>query len=201
MSDTITTYRQAMADMLKDRANEVWSADELDAALRLALAELSQRLPNSLEASLTLAQAGRSVPTTSLSGCMWVEEAWWPYSEGDYPPNPVPFEQRQGEVRLRVADLPAAGEIVRLLYAARQTVEGLDAAASTSVPEDWRGTVVMGAAAYAALAKSAAMSREYNWPNWSAGTMQRWGETMLAFFQARLRSLRPASVQPWVSWG
>lgn len=201
MSDTIETYRQAVADMLKDRAAEVWSADELDAALGLALAELSQRLPCSRSTDLTLEQAGRSLGIGSLGGCLWVEEVWWPYSEGSCPPNPVPFEQRQGEVRLLVADCPVAGDTVHLLYAATQTVEGLEDAATTSVPPEWRGTVAMGAAAYAALAKSAAMSREYSWPNWSAGALQRWGETMLAFFQARLRTLRPASIQPWVSWG
>jgi len=200
MADTITTYRQAMAAALKDESNEIWSAAELDAALRLALAELSQRLPNSQQADLTLAESGRQVPIADLPGCMWVEEVWWPFAAGEYPPNPVPFEQSQGELRLLVPELPAAGDVVRLLYAARQTVAGLDEASETSVPEQWRGTLVLGAAAYAALAKCVAMAREYNWSSWSAGAMQRWGETMLALFQARLRTLRAPGVQPWVSW-
>lgn len=201
MADTISTYQQAVAALLKDQGNEAWTMDELDAALRLALAELSQRLPQALSADVTLAEGGRQVPLTSLTGCLWVEEAWWPYEEGNFPARTVSFEVRDGQLHLLTEAEPQAGDKVHLLYAGMQTINELDGASSTTVPVAWRGVLVVGAAGYAALAKAVMMTREYSWPNDAAVAMRNWGEATLALFQARLKGLRPPGRPAWVTWG
>ena len=201
VADAISTYRQAVADALKDGSNETWSTSELDAAIRLALADLSRRLPRRLSADLTLAAAGRQVSLASLTGCLWAEEAWWPYTAGDYPARLVPFEARDGQLYLHTDAEPQAGDTVHVLYAGGQTIVGLDEAAATTLAGEWRGLLALGAAGYAALAKAAAMAREYSWPSGAAAATRQWGEMMLALFQAKLKALRPPGTQAWVTWG
>jgi len=200
MADDINTYRQALEDMLEDRGNESWTEEEIDAAIRLALMDVSRRLPRSLSVNVTLDEDGRQVPTDSLADCLWIEEVWWPYEEGEYPPRLVPFEVREGEIFLYTEAVPVAGDVVHVLYAGGHVISGLDGAVETTVPGEWRGVLTLGAAGYAALAKASAMAREYVWPSGAADSMRDWGEIMLALFQARLKAMRPAAVQAWVTW-
>ncbi|NPV08256.1 MAG: hypothetical protein HPY83_09895 [Anaerolineae bacterium] len=201
MADDIGGYRAALMDLLKDRAGSSWTEEELDAALSLALADVSQRLPLSLSGDVTLDLGGREVPLASLAGLLWVEEVWWPYEGGSYPPNVVPFEVRDGVAHLYTVVEPAPGDMVHVLYAGEHTISGLEGASETTVPREWLSLLVTGAAGYAALAKAASMAREYSWPSGAARMMSDWGQSMLALFRARLKALRPASAPAWVSWG
>lgn len=197
----IGAYRLALKDMLQDRAGTSWEEEELDSALSLALADVSQRVPLSLSGDVILDGGGREVPLASLTGLLWVEEVWWPYEGGSYPPNVVPFETRNGTVYLYTVVEPAPGDMVHVLYAGEHTIEGLEGALETTVPGEWLSMLVTGAAGYAALAKAVSMAREYSWPTGAARVMSDWGQSMLALFRERLRALRPAGVQAWVSWG
>ena len=117
MADDVSVYRLALKDMLQDRAGASWTEEELDSALSLALADVSQRVPLSLSGDVTLDGGGREVPLGSLAGLLWVEEVWWPYEGGSYPPNLVPFEARDGVVHLLTVVEPAPGDMVHVLYA------------------------------------------------------------------------------------
>jgi len=201
MACNLDAYRAALANLLKDEDETTWTEGELDAALGLALTEVSQRAPLSLSGDVTLDTGGREVPLDSLTGLLWVEEIWWPYEGASYPPNVAPFEVRDGVAHLRTVVEPAPGDMVHVVYAGEQRIEGLDGATATTVPRGWLVLLVTGAAGYAALAKAAAMAREYSWPTGAARTMSEWGEAMLGRFRARLKAIRPAAGQAWVSWG
>ncbi|MHB0877695.1 MAG: hypothetical protein ACYC5O_16790 [Anaerolineae bacterium] len=201
MADDIGTYRQALAGLLKSQATDVWSDEELEAAIRLALVDLSQRLPRSLSADVTLEAAGRCVSLATLTDCLWVEEAWWPYESASLPANAVPFEVREGSLTLFTVGEPQAGDSVHLLYAGRHTIAGLDGADTTTLASDWRGVIALGAAGYAAAAKAVAMAREYSWPGGAAVAMRNWSGMMLALFEARLKAARSPATQAWVTWG
>jgi len=201
MACNLDAYRAALANLLKDEDETAWTGEELDAALGLALTEVSQRAPLSLSGDVTLDTGGREVPLDSLTGLLWVEEIWWPYEGASYPPNVVPFEVRDGVAHLRTVVEPAPGDMVHVVYAGEQRIEGLDGATATTVPRGWLVLLVTGAAGYAALAKAAAMAREYSWPTGAAKTMEHWGASMLERFRNRLKAIRPAGGQAWVSWG
>ena len=201
MADDIAGYRQGLEDLLKTRDEETWTDLELDAAIRLALAEVSQRLPRALSGDVVMATASREVSLAELSDCLWVEEVWWPYEEGDYPPHLAPFEMRGGNAYLYTLAMPAVGETVHVLYAGRHTIAGLDNATVTTLPADWRGVLTLGAAGFAGVAKAAAMAREYAWPQGATEDMTRWSQLMMKFFDARLNALRQPAAQAWVSWG
>jgi hypothetical protein len=200
MPDEIASYRQAVQALLHERDEGTWAEQELDAALRAALVELSHWSPQRRSAELALSEGGWEIPLAGLAGLLWVEEIWLPYSSGSEP-CPVPFEQREGRARLRTC-LPASpGEVVRVLYAAIHTIAGLDGAQETSLPAALAPLLAQGAAGFAALAKAAAMAREYSWPAGAAAQMTRWGSAMLASFRQALSALREPATAPWVSWG
>lgn len=201
MADDITTYRAAVAALLKSAGASEWSQDELDGAVALALLDVSQRLPRRLSADITMGAAGRRIDLAAIADCQWVEEVWWPYTAGESPPRLAPFEVRDGWLRLFTIPEPQAGDTVHVLYAGQHTVSGLGGATTTTVPGEWRGILVMGAAAYAAAAKAAVMAREYSWPTGAATAMRDWSEMILSLFEARLRALRAPAVQAWVTWG
>lgn len=201
MAYDLDAYRAALVNMLKNQGEEAWTEEELDSALGLALTDVSQRAPLSLSGDVTLDTGGREVPLDSLTGLLWVEEIWWPYEGASYPPNVAPFEVRDGVACLHTVVEPAPGDMVHVLYAGEQRIAGLDGAATTTVPREWLGLLVAGAAGYAALAKAVAMAREYSWPAGAAQITSRWGESMLGRFRNRLKAVRPAGGQAWVSWG
>ncbi len=201
MANDVGAYRAALMGLLKDRAGATWAEEELDSALILALDDVSQRLPRSLSEDVILAMGGREVPLASLTGWLWVEEVWWPYEGGSYPPNLAPFEVREETAHLHTVVEPAPGDMVHVLYAGGHTIEGLEGATATTVPEGCRTALVLGAAGYASLSKAVEMAREYSWPNGAAVRMSDWGQGMLARFREKLREVRPASVGAWVSWG
>lgn len=201
MADEIGTYREGLADLLKSAGTTEWSDEELDAAIRLALMDLSQRLPRSLSSDVTMAEAGRRIALTALADCQWVEEVWWPYTPGDPRRHQAPFEVRDGWLSLFTIPEPRAGDTVHLLYAGRHAIAGLDGATATTVPGEWRGIVTLGAAGYAAAAKASAMAREYTWPAGTAAATRNWSEMMLALFEARLGAVRSPAMQAWVTWG
>ncbi len=201
MAYDLSAYRTALANLLRDQDGVEWTQGELDAALGLALADVSQRAPLSLSGDVTLDTGGREVPLDSLPGLLWVEAIWWPYEGVSRPPNVAPFEVRDGVAGLHTVVEPAPGDMVHVLYAGEQRIDGLDGATATTVPREWLGLLATGAAGYAALAKAAAMAREYSWPAGSAKTMEHWGASMLERFRNRLKGIRPAGGQAWVSWG
>jgi hypothetical protein len=209
MADDVSTYRLAVVDLLKSRGSDTWSDAELDSAIRLALMDLSQRLPRSLSAEVTVVEPGRRISLADLGDCLWVEEVWWPYVPGQSagPPAgrrasaPAPFEVRDGSLSLFTIAEPQAGDTVRVLYAGRHTIAGLDEAAATTVASEWRGIIAIGTAGYAAAAKAAAMAREYSWPTGAAKAMRDWSGMMLSLFDARLKAVHSPAALAWVTWG
>ena len=200
MSD-LTTLRAQVASLLSDASHDRWATDELDDALRLALRHYSERRPRELETTLTLAEAGRELSLAGVSGLLRPLRVWWPYTAAEpaYPPRWVPWERHgTATLFLHVADEPQAGDGVRLFYAALHTVEGLDDETATTLAADEEGTLVVGAAGYAALARAAyvneAVSRSERTPEqWHA-----WAESRLADFEKHLapRYAPP----PWPVW-
>jgi hypothetical protein len=95
------------------------------------------------------------------------------------------------------------------------TLAGLDGAEQTTLPASHAGLVVLGAAGFAALARSADRSESYQL-NSEAGDLYRWGGDQLAQFlaglgqlyppgrvaeAARIASLHAAVCPPWAAWG
>ncbi len=100
----------------------------------------------------------------------------------------------------------AAGE-AGLAKAQPLTLAGLDGAASTTLPTVLESALVVGGAAYAALARAADRAEQFELAN-ESGALAAWGEARLADWRRMLQegfaALRAANLRsgasPWSAW-
>lgn len=136
----------------------------LDACLRRALGRYSRAYPDTRQSDITLESGGWEQPLTGLSGIQSVLEVRCPVIPGtEPPPLRYHFYFRSGIPMLIVgaASMPAAGDVLRVLYAADQTISGLDGATTTSLRGSHVEELAAGAAAYAVLARAASLVETY----------------------------------------
>jgi hypothetical protein len=198
MSD-LTVLEDQIEAILQDSSNIAWTVAEIDAGIRLALAEYNQVAPYELNTVITLAAAGREISLTdaSLAGLMNVLEVWWPFvtSPETWPPPRVPsfnFSIQAGVPILSLpadaASVPAIGQKVRLWWTKPHTINTFDSATATTLTLDSRSLLAIGAAGHAAL--SGAMDRA---EVLDRQEMVKWGNARLKEFYARLQLIAQAS--------
>lgn len=204
---TRNDLHERMKTVLQDSQGITWSETELDEGLRMALNLYNSVSPHSKQAALVLEIPGREILLESLTGLVGVTEVWWPYDpenpETPWPPNKVAGFRLWwdgGKPVLFLSSfkgrLPHPGEIVRIWYACLHTIEGLDGALTTTLPESDTSLIVLGAAGFAA--SSACLDRGGTLqPELLENTAQAWLEE----FHDGLDNLRLRPVhntaEPW----
>jgi hypothetical protein len=162
-SSTLADIRDRVEARLQDASNARWSTDDLDEAIRTALEQYSKYKPQHKLTSVTLSSAGREVDISSVTDLLRVEKVWWDYDDTSpsYPPNYRQFEVWPGDI-IYIDDrsAPSSGDKVRLWYTAMHTIENLDSATATTIPEDDEGTIVTGACHFAAQIRSAELAED-----------------------------------------
>jgi len=160
-SATLTTLRDRVEAHLQDSGNTRWSTDDLDEAIRQALEQYSRQNPNTAIGSIALTANGREISLASLTGLLRVEKVWWDYdsSTPGYPPNWRQFQVWPGSI-LYVDDPsePQNGDVVRVWYTKKHTLNALDSATATTIPDEDISYLVMGAAHFAALSRAVELS-------------------------------------------
>lgn len=172
----------------------------LQEAFRQALATYTRTCPQVRTEVITFTSAGAEQPLEGLE-CppLYLLEVSYPYpaSDGLKPPRPAcTLAYIDGAALLRFADgtTPAAGEQARLTYAARHTLEGLDEAATGSIPSGHEGVIALGAAVFAALQRIHRLAGSIGAPPAEPERLRELAEKYLERFNLELFSLR--SVQP-----
>jgi len=166
-NQTLNDLRRMVAVIVQDAGGLNFTNDEIDAALRQALADLGSARPLMAAATLTLRQDGRVVRLkdyhAGLPGFDWdvliVMDVVW-RDAGDAgqgsPGNALAgfFVERTGDdarlMLIPARGTPGRGDELRLRYAQKRTISGLDGAAETRL---FSGEVVFlarGAAGYLA---------------------------------------------------
>jgi hypothetical protein len=162
-SNALADIRDRVEARLQDASNARWSTDDLDEAIRTALEQYSKYNPQHTLGTIALSAAGREIDISSLTGLLRVEKVWWDYDSSDptYPPNYRQFEVWPGDV-LFIDDReePAAGQTVRVWYTKLHTIEDLDSATETTIPEDDEGTIVTGACHFAAQMRAVELAED-----------------------------------------
>jgi hypothetical protein len=191
MSD-LATLRDLVEADLDDSANDVWSTSEIDRAIKRALTDYSHVRPQEATGTITLAADGREISLSTLTGLTRVVRVCYPYTASDPedPPEWRRFEQWSTTLYVLDGDEPDSGEVVRVYYNKPQTIEDLDSATATTIPDDEEEVVVLGAAAYAAIQKArgavgaAGVSTETP-EHWLA-----WGTDRMTHFRDKLREIQ-----------
>lgn len=196
MSD-LTDLEAQVAALLQDTGAVAFSTAELDAAIRLALAEYSRIVPVETETVVTLTTTGHEIELTfaGLTGIAGVLEVWWPwYTTGSevWPPNRVSGFRTWLDGSTLVLFLssldgsqPQTGDNLRLWWTKPHTVNTLDGATATTLTSEGKALVAMGAAGSAALSgaldRSEVLDRD---------TLRKWGSAMQSEFRSRLEKIR-----------
>jgi hypothetical protein len=175
MSD-LTNLRDLVELHLQDTGNLVFSTDQIDAAIRIALMDYSLAVPQVKQEIITLAADGAEVPLSSLPSFQFIISAWWPYdSTLDFPsqsPNSVlgwdivhlsgSGGSSSASISLITAGgvYPLTGDQLRLNYACLHTITGGSSSPGsaldtvTSLPLAHFSLLAKGAAGYALLANA-----------------------------------------------
>lgn len=202
----LTTMRDNVERDLDDAGNAVWSTDEIDRAITRALVEYSK--VNSLRAVTTInvTSERREFDLSGVSGLLRVAMVWWPYTaaEPEYPPNWVKFRIWANTLYLQTEDEPQSGDVIRLYYLKKQTIDGLEGAAATTVPVDDEELIILGATAYAALEKARTAIGKVGVSEETPEHWRNWGNERFLEFKAGLDFVRDreamgedARVGPW----
>ena len=135
-------------------AQERFADADLDRGIARALIELSRALPYVQEATLRTTAVSRRVDLSGLSGLWDVEAVEWP--TGAYPRRWRRFELAPDmqSLNLLVTAPPSDAEDVLVQWAKGHTINGLDGATHTTVPEELVELLLTGAYGFAAWAYS-----------------------------------------------
>jgi hypothetical protein len=178
---------------LIDPEAEIWTADNLDEAVRKALDEYSKVNPRRVIGTVTLASSGREVDVSGLSGLIQVSRVWLPYTAAspEHPPNGRRFEHWFEEQKLFFPDddEPQSGEVARVFYLAQQTLNGLDAATSTTFPPDDETMLLTGCAGYAATSRAVDLIEQVTRDRLTAQQIRAWGLGKLQEFRSGLKTV------------
>jgi hypothetical protein len=145
----LTNYRSDLHNLLATTVDaSTWSNSLLDEALRRGLAELNPLLV--YETSFTVDTAGYEQDLSSLTDIYTVLAVAYPWQEGwDFAHSLTPWRSVGPNKLYFTAAQPAVGETIRVRHAKLHTIEDLDSATTTTVPEAQRSLVGLWAAAYA----------------------------------------------------
>jgi hypothetical protein len=199
-----------VAGVLWDVSQAVWSQEVLEEAIRTALDAYSQVVPQGTSAVVTLAAAGRQLDIFMLDGLLNVTRVYWPYdsTEETWPPNRVKGFRLDWIATNPVLTLtafdgpqPQTGDEVKIWYTCRHTIEDLDEADETTLPEQHESLLVLGAAGHAVQGRSLDLLRISEVDPDLVSKYERWAEGRLAEFRAGLEVLRGQAARGGESWG
>ena len=134
--ETLAEFRTALRRMVGDAYNDEdgWGNDLLDAGLRGGLRLVAESGPI-VEESLTVSADGYEIDVSSLA-VVDVLSLAWPWADGRYYPSLMRrYRMVDGQtVRLDGCEMQT-GDVVRLRFRSRRTIQGLDDAAVTTILE------------------------------------------------------------------
>ena len=207
MAYTLTTMVHAVESLLKDSANDYWSAAEIQDAIEWAIAEYSYRMKRRLKATMDDVDGSREYDLSSITGLIDVTKVWWPYdsTDPDHPPNWVPWYMLDDDtLYLDVDTEPDGTQVIRIFYTAQHTLDGLDAASSTSIDDMGCELLIVGAAGRCVLMKSRDVIDAINVSSDVTGDWESWGRARLKEFYdslGRVVSHERMVGDARVSWG
>ena len=188
-TDLATIQAQVQAD-LDDVSAAVWSAAEIQRAIRRALRDYSVKCPYRTDGVITVATAGREQSLSTLTGLCDVERVWFPYYSGETDAMPVwvRFEMRLGSsIFLLSHDSPGVGDKFRVYYWKPQAIKDLDSAAATTLPAIDEDLIALGAAGYAAIEASRAAIGTIQVSGYTPIHWREWGHARQLEFENGVR--------------
>ncbi len=163
---SLTTFEVRLSNYLFDPTYAVWGTAVLDTCIRQALQEFNAANPCLTVGTLTAAGSTRELALSSLTGLADVLRVWFPYTAAtpEQPPTWAKFQTYDNagtlSLYLEVQTAPVAGQVARVYYLKNHTLSALDGAGGTTFKLRDEGTLMLGAAGHALMARAIKLSED-----------------------------------------
>ena len=164
-----------------------YDQNDLDEAIRWALDRYNEINPETTITTLTLSADGREVDISSITDYVDIMQVWWDYdsSSPEFPPNWRDFQLWPGDVLFIDAQSePQSGDTVRLWYSRLRSLNGLDSASTTTLPDQDEGLILAGAAGFAAQERVQEEVQRF-----VPRKLREWADARLREFERGLKAL------------
>lgn len=189
---TLTTLRTTLRTDLHDDGSERWTNAELDRAIQRAVERYQEAKPQDKTKDLTALADTYVYALTggdAIADLISIERVEYP--AGQNPPSYVPWELMGTTLRLFPTAAPAAGETIRLHYAATHLVD----AAGSTIPGPDERIVLLGAAGFATQAWALYAVNRVNVSSFTQKEMDMFSYRRLQDFYKALSDLRRERTQ------
>ena len=212
MDKALADIRDRVEAFLMDSGNAIWDTATIDEGIQQALDEYSTVSPLSLETVITLPGDGREIALNTITGLTEVVQVWWPYdsaaSSETWPPNKVRgwrlwWDDAQPVLLMDIIDgsQPQTDEELRIWYVNPQTIQDLNSADSTTIPDMHVSKLVEGAASKAAMARAVDLVETADTDIYSVQVLATWGKHHKGKWDRFLDSLRKRGSRFGPAWG
>lgn len=203
---TLADLRGRVQELLGDTTNEVWTDDEVDAAIRLALGRLSEKRPREVTDAVDVETRELDVSALPVTDAGDILQVWFPYDATDTNALPqwVDFETFTYNdtlyLRLLNGDEPEPGDVARVVFRAPHMLDGLDEAEVTTFYPAVEAALSKGAAAFAFLQRSGNVAEEAAVMSVATPNQAALFATWMQEFQRALE-VRAAGIGVHPNWG
>jgi len=163
---TLAQLEARIATALMDTTYATFSTATIDDAIRRAVLDYSAAVPRRNNTTLALTTAlstnGREIDVSTISGALDVTDIWCPYAAADDTPTVRTFEYWKDvqTVYLLSGTAAQSTDTARIFYTAVHTLNGLDGATATTLPDVTEQHIQMGAMAYAILSRAVDLTEQ-----------------------------------------
>ena len=205
----LTSYRSRITSSLDDTTAK-YSSGVIDEALRKVLNEYTRAFPNIAAAEITVRIGGKSQSLSPCINLLTIIRVIHPYSSApacssacireDYL---LTWQDGTPCLFFSGGHIPQKDEVIFVEYAAKQTVEGLDDAAQTTVRDDHEDFLVVGAAGQAAMMRASGITEKWGHRPQETSALMLWGQQQyrrFLDFLTEIRSEQTLNVFPHSYW-
>lgn len=155
---TLTDLRTQVLTLLQDTSLNVFTNDEIDQAIRMALLDYSEASPCIKSSILDVDTAGNELDISELANIRNIERIYYPWDTtvgiDEQDPNTVTrweliIDSGSAQAFVETTQPIAADTCIRVHYSVPHTIAGLLSATETTVPVYYFDLIVKGAAGYA----------------------------------------------------
>jgi hypothetical protein len=188
-------FRSKVKQILGDVGATRYTDAVIDEGLRWALAAYGKALPQVKSGEVTVSTAGREQSLSTLSGLVTILEVNYPYTSGDEAPESFyawHLYAYGGTFYVEIGgdQVPAMGEIIRVVYTTGQEIDNLDGATATTVITTHDYMLANGAAGKAAIMRASQLIEAYGSRKEEPERLEKWGGSQLALYGLELAQLK-----------
>jgi hypothetical protein len=185
----IAAYRTAILALLTDASMAIFSANDVDQALRWALSSYSHKRPliRTYQFSVDMSTTVHLLPADFISKHITRVQL---YNADPAAITDLAFYAYQVDEQwmIETRDFVAAGEVLQISYSDIHKIDGLDSAAGTTVPDADETLLAVGAAGHAAQMRAINRVEPINMNSDVAATYKEMAAEFLYVFTSQLTS-------------